>query len=927
MAATRELSAAAILEGCEEELLAAADVRLAPSMATSQELPHDDSCESDRQCHEVISPDVSVHSPAPVDAPIEQEGFEMWSPAASFHSDNSRHAVQHDVHGEWAGQEQAFSTPKPQRRRAKSQPRLKSPAQTPMKTCQSKGSVQKQRSERSRCKSSSKVAPRRSPLQELNPPAARSRGSGGRSQRPAWDFTSSDMSRYKLSPAEHLRRQLLRISRHRDEAAVQFHQRLRSMQENLTPFLHESQQQSNADVSCSSIKSPTHMTPCFASRVPTGRIPQESKAARGSTQRLGLEFGGQGFAGRCGGAQHERSDNFMELSSHGQSLTSVQYAIEGIPRQHPVVSGSASKPKTAQHDRALNEEVRLAEALEAEIQNFFNSGGKTSDPRSSPPEYRFLRRKQQSQSSEVKATGHSSTSVLMDSQSSNSTRNVPTFRSAPINSDSELDELEADAGQLEAQLEWWRKHEKIVGNFGISSPSSLRGQDTELDGCSEWLRLSSASRGRSAPSASTSNVVKRLFQASPQTLDTSAASQHSDVAVAQVPSLPTFERSTLQDFEQENGSSRASTICADSSLHSQGNHAGSLSELVRRQARDLVDSTLSNSNLQLDVSLDSPREEIAQPGATFRSTSIYSVSPGSTIEDHCTEGPTRPPGRFQSKYETCFEQRPATDEASELMVNIGNTGNTDVTLDEEQVMHSSSPQLQFDQDTPEHLQDAEKLADVKSQSTTSTPECTLETTYAARAPELTGATLPCVRWQGADEADSLAVTVAPNVTALERPADPATAYRATSISAGAHTVVNFAPSSVVKAATSLVEHATFYSHPSLGADLQTAAHRHPAAAHSQNAGRGQKNTGAAKSNQEGKQLPQAGDAAATLALAREWAAEIASAAAPKGHVREEVQRRIPTETVGEAASIDPSFQAKEVPTRLEIHSFDELFNM
>ncbi|CAK0891048.1 unnamed protein product, partial [Prorocentrum cordatum] len=134
-----------------------------------------------------------------------------------------------------------------------------------------------------KCASGGLRAPGRRPPAEGSPPRAPSpaepRGSTRRPLRDrqepdgggrgGWDFTTSDMSRYRLKPAQQLQRQVLRISRNHDEAAAEVAEKIRSMQENIAPFVHELHERGWA----ADAAPPSRMTPCFASRVPTGRLP------------------------------------------------------------------------------------------------------------------------------------------------------------------------------------------------------------------------------------------------------------------------------------------------------------------------------------------------------------------------------------------------------------------------------------------------------------------------------------------------------------------------------------------------------------------------------------------------------------------------------------------------------------------------------
>jgi len=296
-----------------------------------------------------------------------------------------------------------------------------------------------------------------------------------------WDWTHSDMSRYRLAPAEQLRRQLLRISKNQTEAASEVQRKLRRMQENIAPFTQELEQMKS---SSSSQARSGHMTPCFASRVPTGRFPSAGSGRGRGTGRLPLRDAAT------------RGPQPRTASSLAQQAEVSAYGPEDI----------------------------LGEALEAEIGDFFagvgNSSpgtrrgglnaswrGDVSQGRSSvTPE-----RKPAAQSPALEAFSDASEEALLrpgaqggqpspsasggamnhrGNDVSYSAIREGSCGSAFSESDPELAEIEAGARRLEDQLSWWRQQQETL----LSSPASAVGGGDpegsgELLGRSEWLLL------------------------------------------------------------------------------------------------------------------------------------------------------------------------------------------------------------------------------------------------------------------------------------------------------------------------------------------------------------------------------------------------------------------------------------------------------
>jgi len=319
-------------------------------------------------------------------------------------------------------------------------------------------------------------------------------------QRPAWDYTSSDMNKYRLSSAQQLRRQLLRISRHHDEAAEEVHQKLKEMQENLAPYVGDqlsdlrgsfdaghSQGRNDgvagglSNTSSSCLVKPRNLSPCFASRVSTGRIPDKVPEGRQQLDR-----------------QIEK--RFYRKNTRAQ-VEEDMGAVDGADAGYP--------------------DAHLEAALESEIEGFF----RTSSPSvaaASKPQYRLQRKGASKKETEhfstfLEATllpmlglpedeAHSHISLQQSSASSDwsELRNFvnngiaehsfqesePALQriSSEGGDDIELFDIEHAASQLQAQLQWWRKQEAQ-----LLAQDATRAATEELSGMSEWLQIPSSS--------------------------------------------------------------------------------------------------------------------------------------------------------------------------------------------------------------------------------------------------------------------------------------------------------------------------------------------------------------------------------------------------------------------------------------------------
>lgn len=444
-----------------------------------------------------------------------------------------------------------------------------------------------------------------------------STGTSSASRRPAWDFTHSDMTRYRLSPAEQLRRHLLRISRHHDHAAVEVQSKLKQMQENIAPFVHETEKDG------SNTKSNSRMTSCFASRVPTGRLPEDTKLnavdACGALDKKG-----------------ERGGNVTAAFAE----TPAMFEFPGRPRvgtQRGQQENKAKQP-SADIDDAYDEDARLSEALELEINAFFNVVSGKGDPSAfrEQPQYRRLRR--------APISGKTETSVTSIRDGSRGSRGqtdeLPQF---PLcSSDSDLGEVEHDASMLEAQLEWWRWHkETLLKN--ASRESSREGtprsdapfrkpmqpaqhtrhatgereplRDNELDGRSDWLNVPTSLLPLS--SAQTETFANRpLFSnfGLERTTIEKAAMNHV-AATCSDPVDKLLSQSAVSHSEEQDWRT-----------------CGSLSNLILEQAEELLGSTLGEPPARPSDLEDSLVFGNGSDSSNFHSTLPETIPSSSRVE-------------------------------------------------------------------------------------------------------------------------------------------------------------------------------------------------------------------------------------------------------------------------------------------------------
>lgn len=371
------------------------------------------------------------------------------------------------------------------------------------------------------------------------------------------------MSRYKLTPAAQLRRNLLRMSKHQDEAAVQLQRKLQRMQENIAPFVQELDVQVPASAGSWHPASPQRLTPCFASRVPTGRLPEPRR--------------------------HEPR----------RSVGRPDARPEGLHVEEPPCQNWAERS-----DPAEGSVDDLDAALEAEIGEFFTSrgaGAGSGGRAAAQPRYKFLRRARGAAAEQAQEASSHWFRFGAAKQSSPD----------PSESDSELGEIEHYAGQLQAQLAWWQGQQEALMMLGKESASTSTGarlegrracpseawppesaefaeaevaELPELTGCSEWLRVSEGGSASSQdrPMADTplrgSSGLESL-----EVLEALETTPQRDGSLAGDKRLPTPQTATTAS---------PGSCCSPGSLPSSPDTpwtgASSLSDLIARQAVELM---------------------------------------------------------------------------------------------------------------------------------------------------------------------------------------------------------------------------------------------------------------------------------------------------------------------------------------------------
>jgi len=290
-----------------------------------------------------------------------------------------------------------------------------------------------------------------------------------RRSAPEWDFTNSDMSRYQLTRAEQLRRHLLRISKHREEAARNVQQKLRCMQEDIAPFVgQESSLGAAGERSSSSTchqRRRMNMTPCFASRVPTGRIPDKNVAC------------------------------VLDDASSPQKRTSRSAEFSTAPNVSAVAAGARVSPvpddakgASGNEHCSIDGQYPLDEALAVELANFRSmsepQAGAARPSSKSAPEYKVLRKRRPTsprggvsyvKSSSLAAAEEARTTICQKQQVASAKK------AALVSSDVDLDDIEEGAAALEAQLSWWRQQEEAIYNAARAATMADSSYEQELE--------------------------------------------------------------------------------------------------------------------------------------------------------------------------------------------------------------------------------------------------------------------------------------------------------------------------------------------------------------------------------------------------------------------------------------------------------------
>lgn len=347
-------------------------------------------------------------------------------------------------------------TPPPRQRRASAASASAGGARSPFTPSPASGSRSRRNGSRGRNQGSRRTP--QSALRQRSSPAigsgsahgdARDESRSGATQRsrpadasrPAWDFTDTDMTRYQLAPEERLRRRLSRISKNRDEAASSLRDKFERMQEDIAPFVEVPAPREVWGHRRGVLE---HMSPCFASRVPTGRAPTLAER-KGQRQRP---------------ADVHAAKNFALAAPLGVSPSSA-YTLAG---------GAAGVVREAHIADSEQRGARnpLEDALEAEIAQLLCAAGVPGDYAAAHDGGRYLNEP----STCCGAAGAPQYSFM---------RKVPSLshRMEQDNLDSALEDIEDGADELEEQLSWWRRQQDSLLGFPRDSSSVPAGSSRE----------------------------------------------------------------------------------------------------------------------------------------------------------------------------------------------------------------------------------------------------------------------------------------------------------------------------------------------------------------------------------------------------------------------------------------------------------------
>jgi hypothetical protein len=259
------------------------------------------------------------------------------------------------------------------------------------------------------------------------------------------------MNRYKLDPSQQLQRHLLRLSKHHDEASAQLHRKLKQMQENIAPFLPESEHEVGVP--------PKHMTPCFASRVPTGRLPETmlqspsrregrpSERASCSSYNQVVEASGSSWfpvsevQDPLDASLEAEIDEFLHRGPSASTSRNTAIPVYHTLRRSP--AKSIQEPVTAAAFLLNSTPKRQTRAEASTVDPSSTVQSLTFDERSAEACFRPF-----ADNSELKPVS------LFSSPSPN--------RGMPNETDSELGSIEEKAEELETQLAWWKNHREIL---------------------------------------------------------------------------------------------------------------------------------------------------------------------------------------------------------------------------------------------------------------------------------------------------------------------------------------------------------------------------------------------------------------------------------------------------------------------------------
>jgi len=314
------------------------------------------------------------------------------------------------------------------------------------------------------------------------------------------------MNKYKLSSAEQLRRQLLRISRHHDEAAEEVHQKLKDMQENLAPYIEDplsssldvrgsfdaghSQKRRDGGTSTTSSSCrpiPQNLSPVFASRVSTGRIPEKAPRIGESQQPPERQTDKRPYGkGMRASTQVEGEDLLQVVDDDPEAHleAALESEIEGFLRTSSpsVATASRSQYRLQRKGVARKETEHFNTFLEATLLPMLglSPDGEEATGRSGANPASLRASSAYSDWSELRDFINNGAAEHSFQESEPALQHILSEGS----DDLELSDIEHAASQLQAQLQWWRKQEAT-----LLAEDATRAATEELSGMSEWLQI------------------------------------------------------------------------------------------------------------------------------------------------------------------------------------------------------------------------------------------------------------------------------------------------------------------------------------------------------------------------------------------------------------------------------------------------------